>query len=107
MKYIYIGKKYVRNEFRKRLDINHSLKAWLETIILAEKPYLADNLVLEDPDKETEILLKLCRFFSAVLKDEHPEPISTSEWSLEFEGKHHGLIGTYLNFIRNIYNKKV
>ncbi len=105
MRYAYIGEQYhgesLRNSFGPKA--NYHLKGWLEAIILTEQPYLADTLIVENPDGETETLLKLCKFFSAVLRDEHPEPISPDEWSLEFEGKHHGLIGTYLNFIRRIY----
>lgn len=106
MKYVYIGRKYAGEDFRKTIDVNYHLKGWLEAIILSEQPYLAEGLKIENPDEEITVLLKLCRFFNAVLKDEHPDPISTSEWGLEFESKHHGVIGMYLNFIRNIYEEK-
>ena len=108
MKYAYVGKKYHGDNFRDNCGrfAERGLYEWLEAIILTEQPYLADGISINNPDEELQMLLKLCRFFSAVLRDEHPEPIPTTEWSLEFEGRHHGLIGTYLNFIRNIYNIK-
>lgn len=107
MKYVYIGKEYDGNNLRRVItggDV--CLNNWLESIILREEPYQAEHLILDNPNEETKTLLKLCKFFSAILRDEHPKPISTSEWSLEFESKHHGLIGIYLNFIQNIYIKK-
>ena len=107
MKYVYIGKKYDGDSFRDSFghDINSYLKQWLEVIIFTEQPYLADSLNIESSDEELSVLLKMCRFFSAVLRNEHPKPLNSSEWSLEFEGKHHGLIGLYFNFIHNIYQQ--
>ena len=104
MKYVYIGKEYFGDNFRNSIEAEASLNKWLELIILREEPYQAEHLMLDNPSEETKTLLKLCKFFSAILRDEHPKPIPSSEWSAEFEGKHHGLVGTYLNFIRNIYN---
>lgn len=106
MKYAYLGKVYDGDNIRKSINVDFGLKRWLEAIIFAEKPYLADNLVIENPDEELTVLFKMCRFFSAVLRDENPEPLDSSEWSLEFEGKHHSLVGFYLNFVRNIYVRK-
>lgn len=108
MKYVYVGKEYQGDRFRDSCGkfAERGLCKWLEAIILTEQPYLADGVFIDNSDEEVQTLLKLCRFFSAVLRDDYPEPIPTTEWSLDFEGKHHGLIGTYLNFVRNIYNKK-
>ena len=107
MKYVYIGKKYQGDSFREQIvGANDILNKWLELIILREEPYLAENLRIDNPTEETATLIKMCRFFSAVLRDEEPIPLSSDEWSSEFEGKHHGLMATYFNFICNIYKKE-
>ena len=107
MNYCYVGKKYVGDSMRESFEprANHHMKRWLESIILSEKPYLAEGLKLENPDEETLVLLKFCKFFTAVLRDEHPDPLRPTEWSLEFESKYHGMVMTYLNFIYSIYDK--
>ena len=106
MNYAYIGKEYHGDNFRNNIiGADSTLKRWLELIIFREEPYLAENLKITNPDEEMEILLKMCKFFSAVLRDENPEPLPMGEFSLEFIGKHHNLFGTYLNFIRKIYRQ--
>lgn len=103
MKYAYLGKEYHIEGFRESFSetAEKGLQKWLEAIIFTEQPYLADNLHVDNADEETQVLLRLCNFFSAVLRDEKPKVFR--DWSLEFENKHHSLVGFYLNFIQNIY----
>lgn len=105
MKYAYIGNYYDGDGLRKTFgkSAKDGLKKWLVAIIFTEQAYLAENIVIINPDEELTTLLKFCKFFSAVLRDENPEPIPFSDWSLDFEGKHHNLIGMYINFVRRIY----
>lgn len=108
MEYRYIGKtndaEGLTSVFKPKAV--EYFKKWIESIIFAGQPYLAEDINVEKPDEETLMLLKFCRFFSAVLTDKNPELLDINEWNLEFEGKHHALVGMYLNFIDNIYNIK-
>ena len=105
MKYAYIGKEYHAEVFRETFAprVEMYLKKWLEAIIFTEQPYLAEGLKIENPDAETASLLQFCKFFTAVLNDERPDP-DTLVWDLEFEGKHHSLMSMYINFLGNVYN---
>ena len=66
----YIWDLYERWDYKDRGDI--LLKDYLENLILSEQPYVVRNLVLKNPDKETENLLQLCKFFTSVLKGKMP-----------------------------------
>lgn len=108
MKYAYTGKEYNGEGFSDAFGrfAQQGLKQWLEAIIYTEKPYLSGTVEFKEPDEETIILLRFCDFFSAVLRDECPEPIQSKEWGTNFEDRHHGLVGFYLNFIKNVYLRK-
>lgn len=46
----------------------------------------------------TQVYESLDKFFTAVLRDENPDPLRPTEWSLDFESKYHGMVMTYLKF---------
>ena len=107
MKYLYVGDRPWNDEDidRFKQDASVALKKWLEYIIFSEQPYLADNLHIPNADEETLTLLALCRYFSAVLRDEVPERFPFFI-DAGFEDYHHGLTVLSLNFLANLHKKK-
>lgn len=80
----YIWDLYERWDYKDRGDI--LLKDYLENLILSEQPYVVRNLVLKNPDKETENLLQLCKFFTSVLNGK--KPTEDVRFSKEFYEKY-------------------
>lgn len=57
MKYAYIGKQYEGEHFRKFVKTDDLVKSLLKAVIFSEQPYLAEGLIIENPDEETKTLL--------------------------------------------------
>ena len=64
-------------------------KDYLISLIYSEQPYLADKIVIENPDEETQYLLGICKCLAAILFDETPPNLP--DWSDKFEGRYHSI----------------
>ncbi len=66
----YIKELEVRSRYKARADM--LLKECLENLVLCEQPYVAEGLMIRNPDDETKVLLLACKYFTSIMLDEKP-----------------------------------
>ena len=98
----YITEPFLIDDAKRNL--HNIIKEYLVNLIFSEQPFLADKIEIIEPDNDTRYLLNICRFLSALQKNEKLLD-NLLNWDLDFEGRYHSVVMIVMR-ARNNWNKE-
>ena len=88
-----------------KMNLQNVIKEYLVNLIFSEQPSLADKIEINEPDSDIQYLLNICKFLSALQKNEKPSDGLLS-WDLDFEGRYHSVVMVVLRAKNNWSQKQ-